>query len=103
MNFTIRDDDVSKCMSCVHAFRAKTFKNPEMVTVCGMLKIPVGKIKECNHHMTLAQTGPPAHMLMDAWMIDIKKNRSGRVVGFSHQPPPTISELQEEAVKDTEK
>ncbi len=103
MDFTIKEREATKCASCVHAFRIKPYSAPNTLTICRLLNTPVGKIEQCNYHLTLSQTGPPPHMLMDAWMIDLERHkRTGRVVGFKVQPPTTIDELKEEIKKDSD-
>lgn len=99
MKFTIKDQDKTKCESCVHAFRIKAYANPNTLNICRILNTAVGRIETCNYHTLITYTQPPPQMLLDAYRIDVERKRVAKV-GFggktvieevvevtSHEPP----------------
>lgn len=113
MKFTIKQQEETKCASCVHAFRIKAYANPNTLNICRVLNTAVGKIEQCSYHTLITYTQPPASMLLTATLIDVERKRVAKMgfggkavieeeVNVRSTSPPSPEELFQAAENDPE-
>lgn len=97
MQFSIKQQQESKCEGCVHAHVVvpRRASEGEKVTICKMLGFSIGPIRECNNFTPHIHAGIPPHMLMNAYMLD-PIERKDKQVGFQVTRPKHLQDQDDE-------